>query len=104
MPHPVGIHRLTEFGETIFATMSAHAQQHGAINLGQGFPDYDGPTAMLDIAREQIAQGFPVLREAVARHQRDYYDMDVAPRHRSPYYRRSHRGPHRRHYRACRTA
>lgn len=42
-------------------------------------PDYDGPTAMLDIAREQIAQGFPVLREAVARHQRDYYDMDVAP-------------------------
>ncbi|SPJ40222.1 Methionine aminotransferase [Corynebacterium diphtheriae subsp. lausannense] len=81
MPHPVGIHRLTEFGETIFATMSARAQQQGAINLGQGFPDYDGPTAMLDIAREQIAQGnnqyapalgFPVLREAVGRHQRDY--------------------------------
>ncbi|AWR15549.1 aminotransferase [Corynebacterium diphtheriae] len=38
MSHPVGIHRLAEFGETIFATMSAHAQQHGAINLGQGFP------------------------------------------------------------------
>ncbi|MBG9288062.1 pyridoxal phosphate-dependent aminotransferase [Corynebacterium belfantii] len=88
MPHPVGIHRLTEFGETIFATMSARAQQQGAINLRQGFPDYDGPTAMLDIAREQIAQGnnqyapalgFPVLREAVGRHQRDYYGMDVDP-------------------------
>ncbi|APM37080.1 aminotransferase [Corynebacterium diphtheriae] len=38
MSHPVGIHRLAEFGETIFATMSAHTQQHGAINLGQGFP------------------------------------------------------------------
>ncbi|MDT9408418.1 pyridoxal phosphate-dependent aminotransferase [Corynebacterium rouxii] len=88
MPHPVGIHRLAEFGETIFATMSAHAQQHGAINLGQGFPDYDGPKDMLGIACDQIArgnnqyapaQGFPVLREAVARHQRDYYGMSVDP-------------------------
>ncbi|MDU0478533.1 aminotransferase class I/II-fold pyridoxal phosphate-dependent enzyme [Staphylococcus chromogenes] len=67
--------RLNEFGETIFATMSAEAAKYDAINLGQGFPDSDGPAAMLRIAQEEIARGnnqyspilgLPELREAVA--------------------------------------
>lgn len=62
---------------TIFAEMSALASQTGAINLGQGFPDEDGPDAVLDAAREAISAGVnqyppgrgnPVLLEALARH------------------------------------
>lgn len=69
------VSRLQPFGETIFATMTAEAVKHGAINLGQGFPDSDGPAHMLEIAREEIAKGnnqyapgmgVPELREAVA--------------------------------------
>jgi N-succinyldiaminopimelate aminotransferase len=52
---PVG--RLREFGGTIFAEMTELAVRHGAVNLGQGFPDWDGPPRMLEIARAQIAAG-----------------------------------------------
>ncbi|MEJ5998794.1 pyridoxal phosphate-dependent aminotransferase [Corynebacterium sp. H130] len=71
------VDRLNEFGETIFATMSALATKHNAINLGQGFPDTDGPAKMLQIAQEEIANGnnqyslgmgVQELREAVADH------------------------------------
>lgn len=67
--------RLAPFTNTIFGEMTALADAHGAINLGQGFPDIDGPARMLEIAREQIASGknqyapgwgVPELREAVA--------------------------------------
>lgn len=67
--------RLRQFGETVFATMSAKAAEFDAVNLGQGFPDSDGPPRMLEIACEQIhgannqygpARGMAVLREAVA--------------------------------------
>lgn len=67
--------RLRQFGETVFATMSAKAVEHDAVNLGQGFPDSDGPARMLEIACEQIrggnnqygpGRGMAVLREAVA--------------------------------------
>lgn len=51
------VHRLEEFGETIFATMTALAVEHDAVNLGQGFPDSDGPQRMLEIAQENIAGG-----------------------------------------------
>lgn len=51
------VKRLQQFGETIFTTMSNLAAEHHAINLGQGFPDSDGPTRMLEIAEEQIAKG-----------------------------------------------
>lgn len=51
------VHRLQEFGETIFATMTALAVENDAVNLGQGFPDSDGPQRMLDIAQENIAGG-----------------------------------------------
>lgn len=70
------VERLQSFGETIFTTMSALAVQHDAINLGQGFPDTDGPARMLEIAQEQIAagnnqyaplRGQPVLLDAISR-------------------------------------
>jgi N-succinyldiaminopimelate aminotransferase len=69
--------RLQGFGTTIFAEMSALAVATGAINLGQGFPDYPGPPEVLDVARAAIGTahdqyppgpGLPVLREAIAEH------------------------------------
>ena len=84
------VERLREFGETVFATMTARAVEFDAVNLGQGFPDADGPPRMLEIACEQIrdgnnqygpGRGLPVLREAVARQRlRDHgvtYDPDT---------------------------
>lgn len=73
---------------TIFAEMSALAAATGALNLGQGFPDEDGPAEVLEAAREAIASGLnqyppglgmPVLREAIARHQRRFWDLEVDP-------------------------
>ena len=71
---------------TIFAEMSALAAGHGAINLGQGFPDDDGPAEVLEAAvgaiRSGINQyppgrGFADLRHAVAEHQQRFYGLDV---------------------------
>jgi len=73
---------------TIFAEMSALAVQTGAINLGQGFPDEDGPAVVLDAAVDAIRQGanqyppgigVPELRHAVADHQRRFYGLEVDP-------------------------
>lgn len=73
---------------TIFAEMSALAASTGAINLGQGFPDEDGPRAVLEAARQAISDGMnqyppglgtPVLREAIAAHQRRFYGLSVDP-------------------------
>ncbi|KZF04680.1 MULTISPECIES: pyridoxal phosphate-dependent aminotransferase [unclassified Rhodococcus (in: high G+C Gram-positive bacteria)] len=67
--------RLRPFASTIFAEMTALAVEKKAVNLGQGFPDTDGPPAMLETAREAIASGLnqyspgpgmPVLRAAIA--------------------------------------
>jgi N-succinyldiaminopimelate aminotransferase len=75
-------------GATIFAEMSALAARTGAINLGQGFPDTDGPPEVLEAARTAIAtgvnqyppgRGMPVLREAIARHQKRFYGLEVDP-------------------------
>jgi N-succinyldiaminopimelate aminotransferase len=80
--------RLREFGETIFAEMSALAEHTGAINLGQGFPDTDGPDVVADAAIEAIRDGhnqYPpglgieTLRRAIAGHQRSFYDLDFDP-------------------------
>ncbi|MDR6907845.1 N-succinyldiaminopimelate aminotransferase [Agromyces sp. 3263] len=71
---------------TIFAEMSALAARTGAINLGQGFPDEDGPAEVLEAARRAISEGvnqyppgigMPVLREAIAEHQRRFYALEV---------------------------
>jgi len=73
---------------TIFAEMSALATATGALNLGQGFPDEDGPEAVLDAARAAISsgvnqyapgRGFPDLLAAVAEHQRRFYGIELDP-------------------------
>ena len=73
---------------TIFAEMSALAASTGAINLGQGFPDEDGPAEVLDAARRAISDGvnqyppgigMPVLREAIAVHQERFYGIRLDP-------------------------
>jgi N-succinyldiaminopimelate aminotransferase len=73
---------------TIFAEMSALASATGAINLGQGFPDEDGPAEVLEAARQAISDGLnqyppgigmPVLREAIAEHQERFYGIRLDP-------------------------
>lgn len=68
--------------------MSALATRTGAINLGQGFPDEDGPVEVLEAAVRAITDGvnqyppgigMPVLREAIAEHQKRFYGLDVDP-------------------------
>lgn len=80
--------RLQRFGTTIFSQMTALAQEHDAVNLGQGFPDEDPPPAVvaaahaaLDAGHHQYAPGpgIPELRAAVAAHQRTWYGLDVDP-------------------------
>ena len=81
-------HRLEGFGASIFAEMTALALQTGAINLGQGFPDYDGPPEVLLTAQEQIALGnnqYPPgigvadLRQAVSEHQKRFWGLEYDP-------------------------
>jgi N-succinyldiaminopimelate aminotransferase len=80
--------RLQGFGTTIFAEMSALATETGAINLGQGFPDTDGPSEVAEAAIAAIREGhnqYPPgpgtieLRQAVAEHQRRFYGLDYDP-------------------------
>ena len=77
-----------ELRPTIFAEMSALAARTGAINLGQGFPDEDGPEAVRNAAKRAIdeganqyppGRGIPALREAIADHQRRFYDVELDP-------------------------
>ena len=81
-------HRLAGFGTTIFAEMSALAARTGAINLGQGFPDTDGPPEVLEAAVAAIraghnqyppGPGIPELRAAVSAHQRRFYGTEPDP-------------------------
>ncbi|MBB5131108.1 N-succinyldiaminopimelate aminotransferase [Thermocatellispora tengchongensis] len=80
--------RMREFGTTVFAEMTALAVRTGSINLGQGFPDTDGPPAMLERAVAAINGGFnqyppgpgvPELRQAVAEHRKAHYDLAYDP-------------------------
>ena len=81
--------RLQGFGATIFAEMSALAVKTNAVNLGQGFPDKDGPIEVMDAATEAIRNGLgnqyppgigvPELRHAVADHQQRFYGLDFDP-------------------------
>ncbi len=79
---------MREFGTTVFAEMTALAVRTGSINLGQGFPDTDGPPAMLDRAVEAVRSGLnqyppgpgvPELRQAVAEHHKQHYDLSYDP-------------------------
>ncbi len=80
--------RLQGFGTTIFAEMSALAVKTQAINLGQGFPDTDGPSEVSAAAIEAIGRGenqYPPgpgtadLRHAISEHQRRFWSMEVDP-------------------------
>ena len=86
-PHPVSS-RLPAVGTTIFTVMSALAQQHGAINLSQGFPDFDAPAELLaqlnaaaQAGHNQYAPmtGVPVLREAIAAKVQALYGAAYCP-------------------------
>ena len=81
-------HRLDGIPPTIFTTMSALAARTGAVNLGQGVPDADGPASVLEAARTAIASGanqyapgngVAVLRQAIARHQQRHYGLELDP-------------------------
>src|SRR5690348_18060723 len=76
-------------GTTIFAEMSALAVTTGAVNLGQGFPDVDGPREIAEAAATAIREGrgnqyppgagIPELRQAIAAHQKRFYGFDLDP-------------------------
>jgi N-succinyldiaminopimelate aminotransferase len=80
---------MAEHTTSIFAEMSVLATRVGAVNLGQGFPDTDGPQVLKDVAEAAIEDGrgnqyppphgLPLLREAIAAHQRRFYGLDVDP-------------------------
>ncbi|MDT0474304.1 pyridoxal phosphate-dependent aminotransferase [Streptomyces sp. DSM 41014] len=81
--------RLDGLGTTIFAEMSALATATGAINLGQGFPDTDGPESVREAAVRALRDGrgnqyppgpgIPELRQAIADHQRRFYGLSIDP-------------------------
>ena len=81
-------HQLAGLGTTIFTVMSALAVKHGSINLGQGFPDTDGPADVLKAAAYALMDGrnqyppmigVPELRQAVAAANKRFYGRDVDP-------------------------
>ncbi len=88
-PRPLLNRRLAQFGTTIFAEMSALAARTGSINLGQGFPDTDGPEEVREAAVRALRDGrgnqyppgpgVPELRTAVADHQRRFHGLDIDP-------------------------
>lgn len=82
------VSRLQPYAVTIFAEMSALAARIGAVNLGQGFPDEDGPAQMLKVAQDAIAGGvnqyppglgIPELRNAIAAQRRRRYGIEYDP-------------------------
>ncbi len=87
-PARAGARRVQGFGTTIFAEMTALAQRHDAVNLGQGFPDFDGPDPVKEAAVEAIREGrnqycptggVPELAAAIARHQERFWGLDYGP-------------------------
>jgi len=77
---------LTDYGTTIFTIMSSLAFKHEAINLGQGFPDTDGPSELITEAMQATKtysnqyppmMGIPELRQAAAEHSKTFYDIDL---------------------------
>jgi len=78
-----------EHASSIFGEMSALAIETNSINLGQGFPDTDGPEVIKEAAIQAIrdgrgnqyppAHGLPMLREAIAEHQKCFYGVDLDP-------------------------
>lgn len=80
--------KLHGFGTSIFAEVNAFAARHGAVNLGQGAPNFDGPEFVKAAAVEALqaghnqyapAPGVPELRQAIAEHQERFYGLTVDP-------------------------
>ena len=76
---------LSGYGTTVFEVMSRLAQEHNSVNLGQGFPDGNGPEDVVEAAAEYLRNGvnqypsmmgIPDLREAVAAHAKHFYDLE----------------------------
>jgi aspartate/methionine/tyrosine aminotransferase len=79
---------LRAFGTSIFSTVTDQAIEAGAINLAQGFPDFEPPERLVEAAVEAVAGGLhqyapsvgdPVLRQAVAEHQQACYGLPIDP-------------------------
>ena len=84
MPNPV----FSSLPTSIFQHMTVLALKHDAINLGQGFPDQDGPISLREVAARQLidgpnqyppSKGLLVLRQAVAAHGAKFYGLDYGP-------------------------
>jgi N-succinyldiaminopimelate aminotransferase len=82
------VERMRPFGTTIFSEMSALAARTGAVNLGQGFPDTDGPPEMLAAAARALSSGanqypplpgIPALRHAIAAHEQRFWGLSRDP-------------------------
>ena len=85
---PVLVERMRRFGNTIFGEMSALAVATDSINLGQGFPDTDGPAEIIEAAVAAMraghnqyppATGIAPLRHAIADHQHRFYGLTYDP-------------------------
>jgi N-succinyldiaminopimelate aminotransferase len=77
---------LSSFGTTIFEVMSRLAQEHNAVNLGQGFPDGNGPDDVVEVGVDYLRNGvnqypsmfgIPDLRQAVAEHAERFYGLSI---------------------------
>jgi N-succinyldiaminopimelate aminotransferase len=89
MTRPLLNSALAGMGTTIFAEMSALAVETGSINLGQGFPDTDGPAELAREAADAVltgrgnqyppGPGIPELRQAISAHQKRFYGLEVDP-------------------------
>lgn len=80
--------RVRDFGTTIFSAISALAKQHHAVNLGQGFPDFDGPPSLIHAAQRAlgegrnqyaISHGEAILQHAIANHAQRFYNQSIDP-------------------------
>lgn len=80
--------RVQVFPESVIRSMSRVAAQHGAVNLGQGFPDFDPPREVMDAAKKAIDDGFnqyavtwgaPTLRTAIAKKLADFNKIEAKP-------------------------
>lgn len=86
---PTFANRVAHFGTTIFTEINNYAAQYDTVNLGQGKPDFDGPQSILQAAADailsgkanQYAAGFglPLLRQEIAKHAQEYYELDISP-------------------------
>ena len=88
MPEHAFARRVQGLGTTIFAEMSERARRTGAVNLGQGFPDTDGPSEIVQAVVDALhsghnqyapGPGIPELRTAITDHQKRHYGLELDP-------------------------